>query len=268
MINWIKSFEIVNEITGDGLSQSIFSFLTILFIGLGWWLTSRLQKKLINNNLRIEVYKEIYEHFEKISSTAQNLSVRLMHYEMTFILMETSDIAKQPYEDGSAIFRWSKFVSEINQAWIDFNDAYQKCSIVISKWEFLLPNLKKMHDELFFDYFFSLFKKNMEHVQYLRELSMKEMNWKKWDRKEINIRSNEYDNALTKIIFQYFDDYTVEVHNALIGGVFGYKKKFRQDYKNLGDEYEVYTKSGVKTLYKSKKVYCKKILKKLKNKFF
>jgi hypothetical protein len=268
MIDWIKSFEIVHGITGDGLSQSIFSFLTILFIGLGWWLTSRLQKKLINNNLRVEVYKEISKHFEKISNTAQTLSVHLMHYEMIFIVMETSDAAKQPYEDGSAIYQWSKFVSEINQAWTEFNDAYQECSIAVSKWEFLLPNLKKMHDELFFDYFFVLFKKNMEHVQYLRELSMKELDWKLWDRGEIDRRSNEYRDELTKIIFQYFDDYTVEAHNTLIGGVFNYKKKFRQDFKNLGDEYNVYTKNGIKTFHKSKKVYFKKMLKKLRNKFF
>lgn len=249
---WIKSFKIIYQITGDGLFQSVVALLTVLLISFGWWLTSKLQKKLIDNNLRIEVYKEISRHIENVNNKAQILSVRLRDYDMTFILMESPLSPKKPWEPGSANSIWSKFISDINGAWFDFADTHNKCATAISKWQFLLSEIKEMHNKIFYEYFLDLFKKHNECSSFLRDLPLKNNDWQEWDRKEIKKKVDEFNDELTKIVFQYFDDYTVEVHNELIGGVFGYKKKFRQDHRNLGNEYDIFTRKGIKKVKKTK----------------
>lgn len=254
LIEFIADLQNITVFTNNWISENIGIVFGFTGMVMTWWIVHWLnlkqQKELLRNNIKMKVYGELYELKKGIDEQGMNigllfssLSIKLLEMENIHIIKRISD----PVEKNlKSLEIWNKYVLEISQESYKFSNAYLKFWNHVEMWFGIMPELEKGKKELFEVQFKKLIDNLYKHENYLRDLPVKNYKWKEWDKKDMENKSNKIDEEFDKIAVGYLDDFMVEIHNCLVGPIFEYKKRHRENFKNMPTRYEILTKDGIK----------------------
>lgn len=262
----------LNEITSWILNNKDKSMPVILSSGIsmsvaivGWIVIQRQQKKLLKNNAKLKIYEGLSDLVKNYNKTCIVLGVLLNKFSAPFLQMglvdRNLDSIQKNYE---GIKIWQSFTEKIGKEISNFSETYLEIWNYLIYWTGDIPKLKNMQKELFWKRHGKLVDELWKFQRYLQGLSTREFVWEKWDRNKIDSKFDEIDDKFVKES-AYFDDFMTEIHNTLAGEVFSHRKKKREGFDKLPEEYEVLTTSG--GLKKIKKTYFlkKSIIRAIKN---
>jgi hypothetical protein len=224
-----------------------------------WWVVHYLnlkqQKELLRNNAKMKIYGELYELKKDIDRQGINLDLLINSFSIKLLEMENIHITKKisdPVEKNYEAFKiWNRYILDISQKNCKFSNSYLKFWNHAEMWISVMSKLKRGKKELFEIQFKKLMDNLYKHEDYLRDLSVKNYKWKEWNKEDIKNRSSQINEEFDKIAVGYLDDFMVEIHNCLVGPIFGHKKMYRENFENLPTKYEVLTKDGIKKIKKS-----------------
>lgn len=219
------------------------------------WLNLKQQKELLRNNVKMKVYGELYELKKSIDEQGMNTGLLFSSFPIKLLEMKNIHITKVVSDSVEKNLKsleiWNKYVLDISQESYKFSNAYLKFWNHVEMWISIMPKLKQGKKELFEIQFKKLMDNLYEHENYLRDLPVKNYKWEGWDKKDIENKSNRVNEEFNKIAVGYLDDFMVEIHNCLIGPIFEYKKRHRENFKNMPTKYEILTKDGIKKIDKN-----------------
>lgn len=254
LIEFIVDLQSIIAFANNWISENIGIVFGFAGMVMTWWIVHRLnlkqQKELLRNNIKMRVYGELYELKKDIDE--QGIDLNFLSYSSSVKLskMENIHITEKildPIEKNlKSLEIWSKYVLDISQESYKFSNAYLKFWNHVDMWISIMPELEKAKKELFEIQFKELMDNLYKYEDYLRDLSVRNYKWKEWDKEEIKRKSEKIQEEFNKIAIGYLDDFMVEIHNCLIDPIFKYKKRHREDFKNVPTKYEVLTKDGIK----------------------
>ena len=226
------------------------SVISITVAVIGWLiiylLNSRQQKISLKNNAKIKIYEELIGLVKKYNEDSIKLGVSLNKFSPPFIQMKYVDRnIENVQKNYEGIKIWQEYTSRVSKEISSFNTSYLEVWNYVLHWDSAVPKLKNMTKDLFWNKFGELMVDLREFQGYLQGLSHKEFYWEKWNREEIDLKFEEIskkfdDNSA------FFDDYMTDIHNILVGKIFGHYKKKRENFNKLPEIYNILTPKGIK----------------------
>ncbi len=221
-------------------------FLTII----GWvtifWLGLRQQKINLQNEARMRIYAELYEYRKKVTQKANELSVLLLEMSLPFMLMESTDIINEPITaTKEANKQWRDFLENLFNKQQEFTNAYLGFWIHVEMWLGMMPELEKAKDILF-DECNRVGKRIYEYHNFLQMYSIKEYDWHKWNKAEIQKAAYGISDDFSDVASGYVDDFMGLIHNELVADILNYHKGTRniRHIKNKV-KFLILTKDGI-----------------------
>lgn len=253
-MNSSLAWKVILENMETVISVTIPSIISVFGWMVVYGLNLKQQEKLLKNTAKMEVYKEFSGLAKEYNKTAVKLGVSVMKFSFPFIQMGIVDIGRdidniQKNSEGLKI--WQGYIKRLSVQIGNFSEANSAVWDHVTRWDSAMPELRLMFKDLFWIRIGKLEKELRNFHQYLQDLPMKEFYWEKWDRQEIDLKSDE----IHKLLLEqnaYFDDLVTEVHNALVGKIFGHCKEKRENFVGLPKVYRVLTPRGVKDIKKKK----------------
>jgi hypothetical protein len=244
--NWIASNK------NQSIPIILSSAITIIIAVAGWailyFVNLRQQKILLKNNAKMKIYEELSRLVANYNKQSIKLSVSLNRIDIVFFQMsyvdKNTDAVERNYK---GIKIWQKNTELLGKEISTFSDAYLEVWDYITYWISAMPKLKNMNKELFWDRYGKLSKDLWEFQRYLQGLSQKEFYWEKWNKEDVKselkkINEKVDDNS------GFFDDLITDIHNILVGKIFGHYKKKRENFANLPVLYDILTSNGIKKI--------------------
>ena len=226
-------------------------FIGNILVVVGWiivfWLGLSQQKKQLQNNAKMKIYEELYEIKKELDECSVGLGLKFTKFSLPFLAMSWE---KEPNANLKALEHWRKYLMEISEESYSFSKIYSKLWNHSEMWISAMPELKKAKKELFEKQLNNLSKKISAHHIYLQNLSIKQFNWKLWNRQEIEKKHEEVNSLFNAIACGYVDDYLALIHNRLVAPILGHRKKLRENFANLdkAKEYYVLTEKGLEKI--------------------
>ncbi|MBT4153600.1 MAG: hypothetical protein HOE53_03030 [Candidatus Magasanikbacteria bacterium] len=222
-------------------------FSTISIALLGWLISILIQGKIVKKQHRIAIGYAIYKEFVKLHMEVQNtLSTLNASSRPPFIIMETIMIVRPQtsieithvIEAGK---EWEKFINKLNTLYFDFTDKYLEILYLFSDWEAAFKSLAFTKNCLS-EEINSLKSKIYSDISILQMYTVDHgYDWRKWDRKEIEIIINRIAENILDIT-SYLGDFMILLHNETLSNYFKQKREIRM---TTDPRYRVLTKKGI-----------------------
>lgn len=216
---------------------------TIFLAIIGWLVSLWLQRKNLKDQHRTQIQYDIYKQLVQARKELQEPLNDLGASVVTpFILMDSSMIPftlklKKQYKnswfeysesecllDGEQ--KWNKYVNGIKDSVSKFINKYIIFISIFEDWEAALSKLINTKNILAYE--IQKLKKSIDsHADYFQTISSeKGHDWRNWDRKDLEMRTNDIrDCAFT--IGSYINDFMVLAHNELMAKYFNHKRSMR-----------------------------------------
>ena len=230
--------------TNSGLLTIIGWLITIISWVIIFWLGTRGSKISQRNSVRLEIYKEIQKARLVVDDSAIELGV-LIRYSFPFIEMSWPE--KGFIKDKNPYQIWSEYTKKVSDAIPRFSEAVQAFLNNIEIWISIMPSLKTAKNTL--NTRLSGINQSLwDYLRFLNDQPMKNTDWKKWDRDNIEKAAEKMDEEFIKQI-AILNDFVVLSHNELIKPIFGKKRKYREDFNIIEPQrMETLTKKGIKLI--------------------
>lgn len=247
---------------------------TISVTIIGWLVALWTQNRNIKQQHKIQIKYDIYKQFVQIRKDIQDSIIKLGGSTIApFALMDSNmvpfnlKLQKQykdtwlPYNEPECVFegeeKWTSYVQEIRNLYFEFSNKYIMLLGVFEDWAAALNSLMNIRNILYKEV--ERLRKNIEEQSGVLQIysSKNGYDWRKWNRKEIEIIADNIKNSSYEIGC-YLNDFMILVHNELLTKYFKQKRVIR---KTLDSKYKVLTKKGIIENVDYKKVKLMKVYK-------
>lgn len=228
-----------------GVILTIIGWIAVFLLGL-WQ-----QKKQLKNTASMKVYEELYLLKKKLDERSSALGLQLGKYSLPFLTMSFEKNPSNLVEENSkALQYWFDYTHKMSENVFEFTGAYLELWNHSDMWISVIPQVQKAKKELFEVQLKELTNKLHEHQRYLQDQSVKQWNWKLWNKEEIEQKSEEMVNLFNAVAIGYVDDYLGLIHNRLVSPIFKHKKKPRENFANMDklEKYYILTEEGLKEM--------------------
>jgi hypothetical protein len=231
IINWVNANKNISY------PVIISSSISMLIASIGWLviflINLRTQKISLKNNAKMKIYEELSRLVKNYNKTCIVLGNLLNKFGTPFLQMDFIDTnLDQVQRNFEGIKIWHEHTRKISKEISNFSSAYLEVWNYLTYWDSAIPKLKNMQKDLFWNKHKKLVEEIWEFQRYLQGLPQQEFFWERWNREEINQKYDEINIKFNKN-GAYFDDFITEVHNVLVGKIFGHYKKKRENFANL-----------------------------------
>lgn len=241
------------------LATILLSLLGVVLTIVGWiavfWLGLWQQKKQLQNTAKMKVYEELFSLKENIDSQSEGLSLLLGTYGLPFLNMSFEKNPSNIVDGNSkALKLWQDYLTKLSEATHNFTRAYLRLWVHSDMWVGTMPQIKVAKEELFTKQLRKLSDELYEHHRYLQNQSIQEFYWERWNKEEIEQKSEVIRSRFDEIAISYLDDYMGLIHNRLITPIFGHKKIPREGFANMDklEKYYILTEEGLQEIVNKK----------------
>lgn len=212
--------------------------LTVIGWVAAFWFGMRQQRNILKDNSNMRVYEELSEASFKIQKSLINLAYTL-RFEITLLEMKREELQiKLQGGDVQQVFKiYSLKKEEMLEKYVDFMESHLEFVTKVNLWIGIISELN--YEQKLLSQEVDKFKKEVEDYRNRFELK-DDSDWDKFNVAEVKTIS---DNLADKnfMVLTYLSDFMTDVHNSLIGPLFGFEKK---KSKRPRGTYKVLTKEG------------------------
>lgn len=244
LIDSVKTeFELLLNIIDDHQG-----FLLVVLTVIGWlavfWLGLRQQRKLLQDQAKMEVYKELSILKQSLDNIFSIDLAVFAEHTATFVFIEMDGAEKNIYTNprfSKPYEYWLDYTSKLGEKISRFSEEYLKFMIRVETWISIMPELKSSKGILFNELNI-LNNKLWEHQRYLQSLDTTK--WRTW-KEDVIKKANEIGDEIT-VNVGYLDDFMGLIHNELLSSIFGHPIEARNlSHLNKEVVYKALTKNGI-----------------------